>query len=69
MIDFVINVNCKGVLIKNLEACMQQGVATLPMVVEALHNANLFTIERCATIPLTFKCPKSIFEIQAYKCS
>ena len=36
----------------NLEACMQQGVATSPMAIEAPCNIDLHTVERCATTSL-----------------
>ena len=44
--------NCKGVLIENLEACMQQGVTTSTTTTKAPCNADLPMIEKYATTPL-----------------
>ena len=33
--------SCEGVLIENLEACMQQGVATSPTTIGAPYNVQL----------------------------
>ena len=61
MSDFVMSVSCGGMLMKNFEAYMQQGVVTSPMTIEAFYNANLSTIKECATTSLTFKGPTMFF--------
>ena len=48
----MISANCEDVLMENLEACMQQGIATSPMAIEALCNVDLLMVEGCATILL-----------------
>ena len=38
---------------ENLEASIQQGVASSPTIIGALCNVDLLTIEGCATTPLS----------------
>ena len=49
MSDYLMTASCEGVLMKNLETYMQQGVATSPMTIGAPCNADLPTVEGCAT--------------------
>ena len=49
--DSLMSASYEGVLMKNLEACMQQGVATLPTTVGAPCIAYLSMVEGCATTP------------------
>ena len=42
--------SCEGVLVENLEACMQ-GLATSPTTIGAPCNVDLRTVEGCATTP------------------
>ena len=44
--------SCESVLMENLKACMQQGVATSPMAIEAPYNMDLPMVEGCTTILL-----------------
>ena len=46
MSGFVMSVSCNSVM-KNLEACMQQGVANSPMTIETFYNGDLSTVEEC----------------------
>ena len=46
------SVSCRGVLMENLEACMQQGVSTSPIILEAFINVDLSIVEGFATTPL-----------------
>ena len=48
---------------ENLEACMQQRIATSPKTIRAPSNVDLPMVEGCTTIPFTSKCPKPIFEV------
>ena len=50
----MMSASCEGVLMKNLEACMQQ-VATLVMTIGAPCNTDLPLVEGCTTTPLTSK--------------
>ena len=51
MIDFVMSINYEGVLMRNLEACMQQAIATSPMTIGASSNIDLYIVDGCATTP------------------
>ena len=51
MSEFMMSISCRGVLIENLEACMQQGVAISPTSGGVPRNVNLPTVEERATIP------------------
>ena len=48
MNDFVMSASYEGVLMENLETCMQQGIATSPMIIGALCNVDLPIVEGCA---------------------
>ena len=52
MIDFVKSASCESVLMENLEACMQQGIAISPTTIEVPCNTDLPNVEECATTPL-----------------
>ena len=56
MSDFVISPNCEGVLMKILEAWMQQGVATSLTTTEAPCYVDLFIVEGYATTILRPIC-------------
>ena len=49
MIDFVMSVSYGGVLMENLEVCMQQGLGTIPTTTRAPCNASLSMVERYTT--------------------
>ena len=49
MNDFVMSVSCGGVLMENLEACIQQGVATLPTTIGTPCIADPSMMDGCAT--------------------
>ena len=51
MNDLEMSAICKGVLMENLEACMQQGVATTRTAIGAGCIADVPTGEGCATTP------------------
>ena len=47
MSDFVKSASCEGVLMDNLEACMQQGIATSSMAIGAPCNKDPFIRRVC----------------------
>ena len=51
----MMNASCEGVLMKNLEECMQQEVVTSPMTIGAPCNTDLSTEDGCAVTPLNGK--------------
>ena len=55
MNNFVISTSFRGVLIENLEACMQQRVATSPTTIGALSNMDLSMVEEFATALLKWR--------------
>ena len=49
----MISASCEGVLKDNLEACMQKGIATSRVAIEATCNMDLPIVEGFATTPLS----------------
>ena len=49
----MMSVSCKGMLMKNLETCMEQRVVTSPTSIEARCNVNLSIVEECVITPLS----------------
>ena len=43
--EFMMSINCRGELMENHKACMEEGVAISSMIIGALYNTNLSTIE------------------------